>query len=212
MFSRLSRSTSTKFGRTDSASCALGGRSFFIKCIIFCMEKAVFGGGCFWCTEAVFKALEGVSRVLPGYAGGTIPNPTYLQVTSGMTGHAEVIYIKYDPNKISYRDLLTVFFASHDPTTVNRQGDDVGTQYRSVIFYTNENQKAEVEKFISEINASSPKGMSVVTEVVSLDKFYEAENYHRDYYANNKNAPYCQIVINPKLDKVKEILAITEVS
>ncbi len=167
------------------------------------MEKAVFGGGCFWCTEAVFKMLDGVARVLPGYAGGHVSNPTYLQVASGATGHAEAIYIEYDPNKISYGDLLTVFFASHDPTTINRQGNDVGTQYRSVIFYTTEEQKKETEKFIAEINASSPAGALVVTEIVPLDQFYEAESYHRDYYVNNQNAPYCQIVINPKLDKVK---------
>lgn len=166
------------------------------------IEKAIFGGGCFWCTEAVFKALEGVSSVRPGYAGGTVAHPTYLQVASGKTGHAEVIYIEYDPNKISYHTLLTVFFASHDPTTLNRQGNDIGTQYRSVIFCTTEAQKTEAEKFIAEINASNSAGAPTVTEVVPLDKFYEAENYHHDYYANNKNKPYCQIVINPKLDKV----------
>lgn len=168
------------------------------------IEKAVFGGGCFWCTEAVFKALKGVISVKPGYAGGTTPHPNYLQVAGGTTGHAEVIYVEYDPNKVSYRDLLTVFFASHDPTTVNRQGNDVGTQYRSIIFYTTEVEKAEAEKFISEINASNQRRALTVTEVVPLDKFYEAENYHHDYYANNQNAPYCQIVINPKLDKVQK--------
>lgn len=168
------------------------------------MEKAVFGGGCFWCTEAVFKALEGVEQVKPGYTGGDVPNPTYLQVASGKTGHAEVIYIEYDPNKISYRDLLTVFFVFHDSTTVNRQGNDTGTQYRSVIFYTTDKQKTGAEKFISEINASNPAGTPTVTIVEPLNKFYEAENYHRDYYTNHQNAPYCQIVINPKLDKVKK--------
>ena len=170
-------------------------------------EKAVFGGGCFWCTEAVFKMLKGVEKVLPGYAGGTVPNPTYTQVSSGKTGHAEVIYIEYDSDKISYRDLLTIFFASHDPTTVNRQGNDVGTQYRSVIFYTTEAQKTEAEKFISEINVSNSKGALMVTEVELLSKFYEAENYHKDYYENNKTAPYCQIVINPKLEKVQKDFA-----
>ena len=171
------------------------------------MEKAVFGGGCFWCTEAVFKMLKGVEKVLPGYAGGTVSNPTYAQVSSGKTGHAEVIYIEYDSDKISYRDLLTIFFASHDPTTVNRQGNDVGTQYRSVIFYTTEAQKTEAEKFISEINVSNSKGALMVTEVELLSKFYEAENYHKDYYENNKTAPYCQIVINPKLEKVQKDFA-----
>ena len=163
------------------------------------IEKVVFGGGCFWCTEAVFKALEGVVRVLPGYTGGNVPNPTYLQVAGGQTGHAEVIYIEYDPDKISYHDLLTVFFASHDPTTVNRQGNDIGTQYRSTIFYTTEEQKVGAEKFIKELDA--------VTELEPFGEFYEAEDYHRNYYANNKDAPYCQIVINPKLDKVQKEFA-----
>ena len=167
-------------------------------------EKAVFGGGCFWCTEAIFKALEGVILVKPGYAGGTIPNPTYLQVASGTTGHAEVVYVEYELTKVSYHNLLTVFFSSHDPTTVNKQGNDVGTQYRSVIFYTTNEQKTEAERLIAEINASNPDGAPVVTEVQLLDKFYEAENYHKDYYANNQNAQYCQIVINPKLSKVKK--------
>ena len=171
------------------------------------MEKAVFGGGCFWCTEAVFKTLEGVASVKPGYAGGTGHHPTYLQVASGTTGHAEVVYIEYDPNKISYHDLLTVFFASHNPTTVNRQGDDVGIQYRSVIFYTTEKQKAEAEKFISEINASNTAGAPIVTEIKPLDQFHEAENYHHDYYEVHKNAPYCQLIINPKLEKVQKDFA-----
>ena len=166
------------------------------------MQKAIFGGGCFWCTEAVFKSLKGVSKVLPGYAGGTVSHPTYLQVASGKTGHAEVIYVEYNPEEISYRDLLTVFFGSHDPTTLNRQGNDVGTQYRSVIFYTNEEQKIESEKMIVEINNSNPSGAPLVTEVHSLNQFYEAENYHHDYYTNHKTAPYCQIFINPKLEKV----------
>ena len=167
-------------------------------------EKAVFGGGCFWCTEAVFKMLKGVRKVLPGYAGGTIEDATYEKVSSGKTGHAEVTSIDYDPSEVSYHDLLTVFFASHDPTTVNRQGNDVGTQYRSVIFCTTEGQKVEAEKFISGINASNKAGAPTVTEVISLDQFYEAENYHHDYYANNRNAQYCQIVINPKLEKVQK--------
>ena len=171
------------------------------------MEKAVFGGGCFWCTEAVFKELRGVSLVKPGYAGGTVINPTYMQVVSGKTGHAEVIYLEFDTQKISYRDLLTVFFASHDPTTVNRQGNDIGEQYRSVIFFTTEFQKAEAERFIQNLNASSSKGETIVTDIKPLDKFYEAEGYHHDYYKNNKDMPYCQVVINPKLDKVQKEFA-----
>ncbi|KND47667.1 MAG: peptide-methionine (S)-S-oxide reductase [Parcubacteria bacterium C7867-006] len=165
-------------------------------------EIAVFGGGCFWCTEAVFKMLKGVSSVLPGYSGGTVPNPTYEQVCSGTTGHAECTQVEFDPSQITYRDLLTVFFGSHDPTTVNRQGNDVGTQYRSVIFYTTPEQKQTAEDFIKEINESSKDGKPVVTEVAPLDVFYVAENYHKDYYERNKDAPYCELVINPKLEKV----------
>jgi peptide-methionine (S)-S-oxide reductase len=165
-------------------------------------EIAVFGGGCFWCTEAVFKMLKGVSSVLPGYSGGTVPNPTYEQVCSGSTGHAECTKVEYDPTQINYNYLLTVFFGSHDPTTLNRQGADVGTQYRSVIFYTTPEQKQIAENFIKEINNSSSEGKPVVTEVLPLDVFYEAENYHKDYYERNKNEAYCELVINPKLEKV----------
>jgi peptide-methionine (S)-S-oxide reductase len=165
-------------------------------------EIAVFGGGCFWCTEAVFKMLKGVSSVLPGYAGGTTKNPTYEEVSSGKSGHAECIQIEFNPAEIKYSDLLTVFFGSHDPTTVNRQGADVGTQYRSVIFYTTGEQKETAESFIKELNNSSAEGKPIVTEVTPLDVFYVAENYHKDYYERNKDAPYCEIVINPKLEKV----------
>ncbi len=167
-------------------------------------DAAVFGGGCFWCTEAVFKSLKGVLSVLPGYAGGETKNPTYSEVSSGRTGHAEVIKIEFDSNLISYENLLTVFFATHDPTTLNRQGADVGTQYRSVIFYTTEEQKEQTEKFINEINNSSKEGSPIVTEVKPLERFYEAENYHKDYFANNPGNPYCELVINPKLEKVKQ--------
>lgn len=168
------------------------------------LEKAVFGGGCFWCTEAVFKMLKGVKKVLPGYAGGKAEDATYEKVSSGTTNHAEVTYVEYDPYEIKYSDLLTVFFASHDPTTVNRQGNDVGPQYRSIIFYTTPEQKIEAEKFIKEINDSNSVGELIVTELEPLDKFYEAEDYHKDYFARNQNAPYCQIIINPKLEKVQE--------
>lgn len=171
------------------------------------MEHAVFGGGCFWCTEAVFKMMRGVRAVKPGYAGGTVVDPTYEQVSGGGTGHAEVIYIEYDPAQVTYRALLTVFFASHDPTTLNRQGADIGTQYRSVVFYTNAAQKAEAETLISEINAESPEGDPVITEVSPLDVFYEAENYHHDYFANHPDNRYCQLVINPKLEKVQHQFA-----
>ena len=170
-------------------------------------EIAVFGGGCFWCTEAVFKMLRGVSSVLPGYAGGTVDAPTYEQVSTGTTGHAEVVRIVYDPAQVSYRTLLTIFFASHDSTTVNRQGADIGTQYRSVIFYTTPEQKREAEAFITEINNSSTLGAPVVTDVEPLTKFYEAENYHQDYFAKNPHARYCELIINPKLEKVQEQFA-----
>lgn len=170
-------------------------------------ELAVFGGGCFWCTEAVFKMLRGVHTVNPGYAGGTTENPTYSQVSLGNTGHAEVISIEYDPHMIQYTDLLTVFFASHDPTTLNRQGADVGTQYRSIILYTTEDQKIDAEKFIADLNASSEFGNPIVTEIKPLDKFYIAENYHKDYFENHPDASYCEIVINPKLEKVQKQFA-----
>ena len=165
-------------------------------------ETAVFGGGCFWCTEAVYQELKGVVSVMPGYSGGEKPNPTYEDICSGRTGHAEVAKIEYDPTIISYRDLLTVFFAVHDPTTLNRQGNDVGTQYRSVILTTSDDQKHEAEAFIKELNAEASTG-KVVTEVKPLEKFYPAEEYHRNYYKNNMGQPYCQVMISPKLEKLK---------
>lgn len=164
-------------------------------------EDAVFGGGCFWCTEAIFAGLRGVISITPGYAGGVKKDPTYKEVCTGTTGHAEVIRIEYDPQYISYRDLLTVFFATHDPTTLNRQGADVGTQYRSIVFYTTNEQKKEAEEMIRNLNTSGPK---IVTEVAPLDAFYQAEEYHQKYFERNPEAAYCQIVINPKLEKLKE--------
>ncbi len=171
------------------------------------LEAAVFGGGCFWCTEAVFKMLKGVASVMPGYTGGATQNPTYDEVCSGTTGHAEAVKISYDPSMVSFETLMTVFFATHDPTTLNRQGADVGTQYRSAIFYTTPEQKISAEKFISDLNAVSEKGGKIVTEVTPLTIFYSAEEYHRDYYARNKNQGYCQVVINPKLEKVQQEFA-----
>lgn len=167
-------------------------------------DVAVFGGGCFWCTEAVFTMLKGIISVLPGYAGGSVPNPTYEQVCGGKTGHAEVIRIEYDPSLISYHSLLTIFFATHDPTTLNRQGGDIGPQYRSVIFYLSEEQKKEAEEFMKELNASSGEGKPIVTAIEPIANFYEAEDYHKNYYAKNQGNPYCQVVINPKLKKVQE--------
>ena len=165
-------------------------------------EAAVFGGGCFWCTEAVFDELRGVISVMSGYAGGSVKNPTYEQVCSGRTEHAEVIRIEFDPSQITYKDLLTVFFATHDPTTLNRQGSDAGTQYRSIILYAGKQQKREAEGFIKELNDSSAFGRLVVTEIKPLGEFYGAEEYHRNYYENNSFQPYCQVVISPKLDKL----------
>ncbi|MES3004775.1 MAG: peptide-methionine (S)-S-oxide reductase MsrA [Patescibacteria group bacterium] len=169
-------------------------------------EKIILGGGCFWCTEAVFKMLRGVVSVVPGYAGGE-GVPTYEKVSSGNTGHAECTEVEYDPSEISLENILTVFFASHDPTTVNRQGADIGTQYRSVIFYTNDGQKKMIEGFITGLNSSSEFGKPIVTEVLPLDKFYRAEAYHMDYYERNKSAGYCELVINPKLEKVQHKFA-----
>ena len=170
-------------------------------------EVAVFGGGCFWCTEAVFDELRGVVSVMPGYAGGSAKNPTYEQVCSGETGHAEVIRIEFDPGQISYKNLLTVFFATHDPTTLNRQGNDVGTQYRSVILNAGEEQKREAEKFVKELNGSLPPGKPVVTQVEPLNQFYEAEGYHHKYYAKNPYQSYCQVMIPPKLQKLHKQFA-----
>ena len=167
---------------------------------------AVFGGGCFWCTEAVFRSLKGVMDVMPGYAGGTTKNPTYERICSGESDHAEVIRIMFDPAIISYEDLLAVFFATHDPATMNRQGNDVGPQYRSVVLYADLAQRAAAEKTIAEINASAA-GPKIVTKVGPLGDFYEAEEHHKDYYRKNASAPYCEIVINPKLEKVKKRFA-----
>lgn len=167
-------------------------------------QQAVFGGGCFWCTEAVFRSLRGVGEVVSGYAGGTTANPTYEQVSTGKTGHAEVISIHFNPAEISYTELLTVFFASHDPTTLNRQGADVGTQYRSIIFYTSDEQKSDAEAYVQDLIKG---GLRVVTTIEPLSHFYHAEGYHQDYYRNNTKMSYCQLVIEPKLEKVQQAFA-----
>ena len=166
---------------------------------------ATFGTGCFWCTEAVFESLEGVSNVISGYAGGHVPNPTYKAVCNGTTGHAECVQLTYDPAKISYVELLEAFFRSHDPTTLNRQGNDVGTQYRSVIFYQDDAQKAWAEKAIAELNQSGAYARPIVTQVAPLDTFYPAEDYHQNYFANNPEQGYCAFVIAPKLDKFRKV-------
>lgn len=167
-------------------------------------STAVFGGGCFWCTEAVFKMLKGVKSVTSGYTGGTVANPTYAQVCTGTTGHAEAIQIAFDPSEVTYHDLLTIFFGSHDATELNRQGADIGTQYRSSIFYTDAAQKAEAQAFIDELNASAAGGDPIVTTLEPLTVFYPAEDYHQDYYAQNQTQGYCRVVIAPKLQKVQQ--------
>ncbi len=166
-------------------------------------EIAVFGGGCFWCTEAVFSELKGVLSVDPGYAGGHTENPTYRQVCNEDTGHAEVVQVQFDSDQISYRRLLEVFFATHDPTTLNRQGADVGSCYRSTILYNNDTQKDQAEAFIGELDSSGSKGGPIVTEVAKLERFYEADADHKQFYINNPGAMYCQIVISPKVEKVR---------
>jgi len=167
-------------------------------------EQATFGAGCFWCVEAVFEELKGVTRVEAGYAGGHVEDPSYEEVTTGTTGHAEVTRITYDPSVISYDQLLTVFWHTHNPTTKNRQGNDVGPQYRSVIFYHNEQQKEIAERSLSETEQSNLWQDSIVTEIQPLNNYFKAENYHQDYYANNPNAGYCQVVIAPKLKKFRK--------
>jgi peptide-methionine (S)-S-oxide reductase len=166
------------------------------------METAVLGGGCFWCVEAVFERIPGVTSVVSGYAGGTLPHPTYEQVCSGTTGHAEVVQITFDPALVTYEHLLDIFWKAHDPTTMNRQGADHGTQYRSIILYQNDHQRAIAEKSKAAEQASGAYDDPIVTEIVKLQAFYPAEDYHQDYFAKNPNAPYCSIVIKPKLKKV----------
>ena len=173
------------------------------------LEAATFAGGCFWCTEAVFKRIRGVESVTAGYSGGKIENPTYEQVCSGATGHTEAIQIKFDPKIISFEKLLEVFFKLHDPTTLNQQGNDVGTQYRSAIFYRDDKQKEKAEKIKSKMQKIY-KG-KIVTEIVPFSNFYKAENYHQNYFENNKNASYCQVVIDPKIQKLyKDFSKITK--
>ena len=170
-------------------------------------QIAVFGGGCFWCTEAVYQKIKGVIAVESGYSAGGMDNPSYEQVSNGSTGHAEVIKVEFDPAQVSYRDLLEVFFAVHDPTTLNKQGNDVGSQYRSAILYTSDEQKFAAEGIIKELTDAHAYSLPIVTEVKALEKFYPAEEYHKNYYNQNQNQPYCQLVINPKLKKFKEKFA-----
>ncbi len=166
------------------------------------MQKATFGAGCFWCVEAVFERLEGVVDVIPGYSGGHKNNPTYKEICTGTTGHAEVAQITFDPKIITFDDLLNMFWKSHDPTTRNRQGNDIGTQYRSAIFYHNNEQKTIAEKSKKKVDNSNIFSNPIVTEITKLEKFWVAEDYHNNYYNNNMNQPYCKFIIKPKLDKL----------
>ena len=166
--------------------------------------SATLAGGCFWCLEAVYVELEGVEKVVSGYAGGAIPNPSYEQVCSGRTGHAEIVQVTFDPGVVTYEDLLGVFFTIHDPTTLNRQGNDVGTQYRSAIFYHDDEQKAAAEQTVREITDARIWSRPIVTEIVPLTDFYPAEAYHQDYFKNNPYQPYCQVVVAPKVAKFRK--------
>ena len=191
--------------KNDTASLDLPSASFPRQARDIAGQKsqvAIFGGGCFWCTEAIFQNLRGVLNARPGYAGGTKGNPSYEEVSSGKTGHAEVTRIEFDPTLISFDDLLTVFFATHDPTSLNRQGNDIGTQYRSIVLYGGEEQRTKTEEYIKKLNAESTK--PIVTEVKPLENFYEAEDYHRNYFLSHKDEAYCRFVIAPKLEHLRE--------
>lgn len=168
------------------------------------METATFAGGCFWCTEAIFKRLKGVDSVIPGYCGGEVENPTYEEVCGATTGHAEAIQIAFDPKTISYDLLLEIFFYTHNPTTPNQQGNDIGPQYRSVVFYHNSDQKDSAEKIIDKLENDKVYDRPIVTKVESFTKFYEAEDYHKNYFDRNREAPYCDITIAPKIHKLLE--------
>jgi methionine-S-sulfoxide reductase len=169
------------------------------------LEVATFGGGCYWCIEAVFQRLNGVEKVESGFSGGQVKNPTYREVCTGTTGHAEVIQISFDTTKISFAEILKVFFTMHDPTTLNQQGNDIGTQYRSAVFYHNENQKKITEEIIAELNKVQAYPNPIVTEVAKFDVFYKAEDYHQNYYNDNSGEGYCRFVIQPKIEKFEKI-------
>lgn len=168
-------------------------------------QLATFGTGCFWCTEAIFQNVDGVEKVESGYSGGKTKNPTYKEICSGLTGHAEVIQLTYNPKKISFDELLEIFWKTHDPTTLNRQGNDEGTQYRSVIFYHNDQQKKLATAYKNKLNESGAFSQPIVTEISEFSTFYKAENYHQNYYNLNGNAPYCSIIIQPKVEKFKKV-------
>ncbi|PWS26272.1 peptide-methionine (S)-S-oxide reductase [Pedobacter yonginense] len=165
------------------------------------MQTAIFGGGCFWCTEAVFQTVKGVKQVVSGYMGGELKHPTYMEICNGDTGHAEVIQVQFDEKVISFNELLLIFFKTHNPTTLNRQGNDTGTQYRSIIFYANQEQKEQAEKMIDELTREKVYEKAIITEVCPISDFYEAEDYHQNYFLQNQGKPYCAFVIQPKLNK-----------
>jgi peptide-methionine (S)-S-oxide reductase len=169
------------------------------------LELATFGAGCFWCVEAIFQRVDGVEKVVSGYSGGHVKNPSYKEVCNGTTGHAEVCQLSYDPDEVSYDELLEIFWQTHDPTTLNRQGNDVGTQYRSVVFYHNEKQKELAEKYKAELDEAEIYNDPIVTEISEFDKMYVAENYHQNYFNENGSQPYCSFVIQPKVDKFKKV-------
>ncbi|MHA2368633.1 MAG: peptide-methionine (S)-S-oxide reductase MsrA [Candidatus Hodarchaeales archaeon] len=171
------------------------------------LELATFGGGCFWCTEAIFQQLEGVESVVSGYSGGTVKDPSYEEISTGRTGHAEAVQIHYDPEKINYEELVEVFFKTHDPTTLNRQGNDIGTQYRSVIFYHSEEQKASVERIKAELDTAEIWNAPIVTEIAPFSEFFPAEDYHQNFYRQNPNQGYCRLIIRPKLQKLEKLFA-----
>lgn len=171
------------------------------------MKQLVLAGGCFWCTEAVFERIKGVEKVVPGFTGGKIKNPAYREVRTGRTGHAEAVKIYYDSEKVTLKTLLEVFFATHDPTTLNKQGNDKGTQYRSGVFYESEEQKIEIEEFVLMLKDNKIFDAAIVTEITKFAVFYDAEANHHSYYSNNKDQPYCEVIISPKLDKIKKLYA-----
>lgn len=169
------------------------------------LELATFGAGCFWCVEAIFQRVDGVEKVVSGYSGGEVKNPSYKEVCNGNTGHAEVCQLSYDPNEVSFEELLEIFWQTHDPTTLNRQGNDVGTQYRSVIFYHNESQKELAKQYKTELDKAGIYNDPIVTEIAPFDKMYIAEDYHQNYFNENGSQPYCSFVIQPKVDKFKKV-------
>ena len=179
-------------------------RNDFHKNVIIEYETITLAGGCFWCLEAIYSEVKGVIKVIPGYSGGKLENPTYEQVCTGTTGHAEVVQITFDRGQVSLETILRIFFTIHDPTTLNRQGPDIGTQYRSAIFYNNDSQKRTAEQLIKELNDSHIWDTPIVTEVVSFQHFYEAEEYHKDYFKRNPEQGYCQVIISPKLAKFRK--------